>query len=323
MDKLVIYQTKDQKTEIKVAFDDETVWLNRQQISELFDRDIKTIGKHVNNVFKERELDKDSVVALFATTASDGKTYQVEHYNLDVIISVGYRVKSQRGTQFRQWATQRLKDYLVEGYAINQKRLAEKNMEVKTLKTGIQILSATLKDHVKTVDEAKGLTILLDQFDKGLTLLDDYDHESLDEKGKSSKQAKLIEYKGFKSVIEAMKSDFPSDIFGQEKDNSFKSAIQQIYQTFEENDLYPSLEEKAATLLYLVVKNHAFVDGNKRIAAACFLYFLEKNELDPVTTIGNDALATLTLFIAASKPDDMKTVIRLVISLLNRAETNG
>jgi len=323
MDKLVIYQTKDKKTEIRVAFDDETVWLNRQQISELFDRDIKTIGKHVNNVFKEGELNKDSVVALFATTASDGKTYQVEHYNLDVIISVGYRVKSQRGTQFRQWATQRLNDYLVEGYAINQKRLAEKDMEVKTLKTGIQILSTTLKDHIKTIDEAKGLTILLDQFDKGLTLLDDYDHEALDEKGKNAKQAKLIEYKDFKSVIAAMKSDFSSDIFGQEKDDSFKSAIRQIYQTFEENDLYPSLEEKAATLLYLVVKNHAFVDGNKRIAAACFLYFLEKNELDPVTTIGNDALATLTLFIAASKPNDMKTVIRLVISLLNRAETHG
>jgi death-on-curing family protein len=323
MDKLVIYQTKDHKTEIRVAFDDETVWLNRQQISDLFDRDIKTIGKHVNNVFKEGELDKDSVVALFATTASDGKTYQVEHYNLDVIISVGYRVKSQRGTQFRQWATQRLKDYLVEGYAINQKRLAEKDMEVKTLKTGIQILSATLKDHIKTIDEAKGLTILLDQFDKGLTLLDDYDHESLDEKGKNAKQAKVIAYKDFKSIIAAMTSDFSSDIFGQEKDDSFKSAIRQIYQTFEENDLYPSLEEKAATLLYLVVKNHAFVDGNKRIAAACFLYFLEKNDLDPVTTIGNDALATLTLFIAASKPNDMKTVIRLVISLLNRAETHG
>ena len=153
---------------------------------------------------------------------------------------------------------------------------------------------------------------------KGLTLLDDYDHEALDEKGKNAKQAKLLEYKDFKSVIEAMKSDFPSDIFGQEKDDSFKSAISQIYQTFEENDLYPSLEEKAATLLYLVVKNHAFVDGNKRVAAACFLYFLEQNGLDPVTTISNDALATLTLFIAASKPGDMKVVIRLGVSLLNR-----
>lgn len=321
MDKLVIYQTQDKKTEIKVAIEDETVWLTQQQMSKLFGRDRKTITRHIQNVFKEGELVKDSVCSYFEHTAEDGKNYKTQRYNLDVIISVGYRVKSQRGTQFRQWATQRLKDYLVEGYAINQKRLAEKDMEVKTLKTGIQILSTTLKDHIKTIDEAKGLSILLDQFDKGLTLLDDYDHESLDEKGKNSKQAKVIEYKGFKSVIEAMKPDFPSDIFGQEKDNSFKSAIQQIYQTFEEKDLYPSLEEKAATLLYLVVKNHAFVDGNKRIAAACFLYFLEQNELDPITTISNDALATLTLFIAASKPGDMKVVIRLVISLLNRNES--
>ena len=322
MDKLVIYQTKDSKTEIEVSFDQDTVWLTQQQISELFSTSRENITMHLKNIFQQEELAENSVCKDFLRTAKDGKNYKTKHYNLDAIISVGYRVNTKLGTQFRQWATQRLKDYLVEGYAINQKRLAEKDMEVKTLKTGIQILSTTLKDHIKTIDEAKGLTILLDQFDKGLTLLDDYDHEALDEKGKNSKQAKLIEYKGFKSVIAAMKSDFSSDIFGQEKDDSFKSAIRQIYQTFEENDLYPSLEEKAATLLYLVVKNHAFVDGNKRIAAACFLYFLEKNELDPVTTIGNDALATLTLFIAASKPDDMKTVIRLVISLLNRTEIN-
>jgi hypothetical protein len=173
-------------------------------------------------VFKEGELVKDSVCSYFEHTAEDGKNYKTQRYNLDVIISVGYRVKSQRGTQFRQWATQRLKDYLVEGYAINQTRLAEKNMEVQPLKAGIQILSTTLKDHVKTIGEAKGLTVLLDQFDKGLTLLDDYDHESLDEKGKKAKHAKFIEYKDFKSVIDAMKSDFPSDIFGQEKDDSYQ-----------------------------------------------------------------------------------------------------
>ncbi len=319
MDKLVIYQTKDKKTEVKVAFDKESVWLNRQQIADLFERDIKTIGKHVNNIFKEGELEKEPVVALFATTASDGKIYQVEHYNLDVIISVGYRVKSQRGTQFRQWATQRLKDYLVKGYAINQKRLAEKNMEVKTLKTGIQILSATLKDHVKTIDEAKGLSVLLDQFDKGLTLLDDYDHEALDKKGRHKKLVEKVNYDTYQQVIDMMKASNDSKIFGQEKDNGFKSAIEQIYQAFGDKDLYPSIEEKAATLLYLIVKNHAFVDGNKRIAAACFLYFLNKNKLDPITHITNDALATLTLFIAASNPEDMKVVIRLVVSVLNRA----
>jgi len=318
MNKLLIYQTEDNLTEIEVTLDNETVWLTQQQMADLFGRDRKTITRHIQNVFKESELIKDSVCSYFEHTAADGKNYRTQRYNLDVIISVGYRVKSQRGTQFRQWATQRLKAYLVEGYVLNQKRLAEKNMEVKTLKAGIQILSATLKSHVKTIDEAKGLSVLLDQFDKGLTLLDDYDHEALDEKGCNFKRAKHIEYTAFKAVIDAMKSDFPSDIFGQEKDNSFKSATGQIYQSFENQDLYPSLEEKAATLLYLVVKNHAFVDGNKRIAAACFLYFLEQNDLDPVLYISNDALATVTLFVAASKPSDMKVVIRLVISLLNR-----
>lgn len=318
MDKLVIYQTKDKKTQIEVVFEQETVWLSQKQMADLFSQTKQNVSLHINNCFRENELDKHSVVKESLITANDGKRYKTKLYNLDVIISIGYRVKSQRGTQFRQWATQRLKDYLVEGYAINQKRLAEKNMEVKTLKTGIQILSTTLKDHIKTLGEAKDLTILLDQFEKGLTLLDDYDHEALDQKGAHRKRAKSIDYEGFKVVIDAMKSDFRSDIFGQEKDNSFKSATRQIYQTFDDKDLYPSLEEKAATLLYLIVKNHAFVDGNKRIAAVCFLYFLEQNGLDPITHISNDALATLALFIAASKPDDMKIVIRLVISLLNR-----
>ena len=322
-DKLVIYQTNDKKTEVEVAFDKDTVWLSLNQMADLFQRDKSVISRHIRNIFDEQELEREATVANFATVQKEGLREverSIESFNLDVIISVGYRVKSQRGTQFRQWATQRLKDYLVEGYALNQKRLSEKSMEVKTLKTGIQILSTTLKSHIKTLAEAKGLTILLDQFEKGLTLLDDYDHQALDLKGKHPNLAKSIDYTKFKVVIDTMKSDFPSDIFGQEKDNSFKSAIQQIYQTFDDKDLYPSLEEKAATLLYLIVKNHAFVDGNKRIAAACFLYFLEQNGLNPVNCISNDALATLTLFIAASKPDDIKTVIRLTISLLNRAD---
>ena len=320
--KLEIYRTKDKKAEIEVSFDKETVWLSLNQMSELFQRDKSVVSRHIRNIFDESELEREATVADFATVQKEGGREikrSIESFNLDVIISVGYRVKSQRGTQFRQWATQRLKDYLVEGYAINQRRLAEKNMEVKTLKTGIQILSTTLKDHIKTLSEAKGLTVLLDQFEKGLTLLDDYDHEALDKKGRHKKSENPIPYNNFKAVIEAMKSGFPSTLFGQEKDNSFKSAIKQIYQTFEGQDLYPSIEEKAGALLYLVVKNHAFVDGNKRIAAACFVYFLEKNGLNPVSYISNDALATLTLFIAASKPEDMKVVVNLVVSLLNRS----
>lgn len=321
MNKLIIYQTKDKQTEIKVAFDDETVWLSQKQIAELFGTSRENVTMHLKNIVNEGELIEKSICKDFLHMG-ENRQYKTKHYNLDAIISVGYRVNTKLGTQFRQWATQRLKDYLVEGYAINQKRLAEKDMEVKKLKSGIQILSTTLKDHVKTLDEAKGLSLLLDQFEKGLTLLDDYDHESLDKGGKSKKQAKFIEYAEFKSVIDAMKSEFPSEIFGQEKDNSFQSATQQIYQTFGGDDLYPSLEEKGATLLYLIIKNHGFIDGNKRIAAACFLYFLEQNGLNPVEYISNDALATLTLFVASSKSKDMKTVIQLVISLLNRQGVN-
>lgn len=313
--KIELFSTGDGDIQLEVNLTDDTVWLTQKQMAELFAKERSVVTKHINSIFREFELDKNSNVQKMHIPNSDKPA---SFYSLDVIISVGYRVKSKRGTQFRQWANSVLKNYLIEGFAINQKRLAEKEMEIKTLKTGIQILSTTLKEHINNIDEAKELSVLLDQFEKGLTLLDDYDHESLDTNGKNTKKAKYIDYEQFQSVISAMRSEFSSDIFGQEKDNSFKSAINQIYQTFENNDLYASLEEKAATLLYLIIKNHAFIDGNKRIAATCFLYFLEQNNLNPIDHISNDALATLTLFIAASKPDDMKVVISLVISLLNR-----
>jgi prophage maintenance system killer protein len=321
--KIEIYQTNDHQTQVQVSFDQETVWLNRQQLAELFDRDIKTIGKHVNNVFKEQELDKASVVAFFAITASDGKTYQVEHYNLDVIISVGYRVKSQRGTQFRQWATQRLKDYLVDGYAINEARLAEKNQEIQYLKTGFQILTSTVKDHIQTDNDTLGLTELMTHFSKGLTLLDDYDHEKLDQTGQHKITQDPVTSVDLYPVIDAMKSDFSSPLFGLERGGGFQSAVAQIYQSFGDAELYPTLEEKAAVLLYLVVKNHAFMDGNKRIGAACFIYFLNQHQIDIRTRISSEGLATLTLFVATSQADDMKTVIRLIVSILNRGTSHG
>ena len=269
-----IYQSQDGQTQIEVKFGEETVWLNRNQLADLFGRDVKTIGKHVNNVFFEGELEKSAVVANIATTAADGKVYQVDHYNLDVIISVGYRVKSQQGTQFRQWATQRLKDYLVQGYAINEKRLSEKQQEVQTLKDGIRILSRVIETKMGDAD----LT-LLDQFAKGLELLDDYDHEKLDIKGITTRQAKYPDLSDYRNIIESMRRDFDSDIFGKEKDDSFQSSVAQISKGFGDIDFYPSIEEKAATLLYLIIKNHSFVDGNKRIAAACFLLFLENNDI--------------------------------------------
>ena len=314
-----IYQAKDGSTQIDVHFEQDTVWLNRNQLASLFDRDIKTIGKHINNVFKEGELSKDSVVANFATTALDGKTYQTEHYNLDVIISVGYRVKSQRGTQFRIWATQILKDHLVKGYTINEKRLAQKEQEVQILKNGINILSRAIEE--KSADN-EWLTV----FAKGLSLLDDYDHEQLDAKGLTKREANYPSLEDYQKLINQMLEEFDSAVFGKEKDKSFQSSVAQIAKGFGEDDFYQTLEEKATMLLYLVVKNHSFVDGNKRIAAACFLKFLQQNNMlfntqnQPI--ISNDTLASLTLFIASSKPEEMETVKRLVISVLNRNKNN-
>lgn len=314
-----IYKASDNQVEIIVQFENDTVWLNRDQMAKLFGRDIKTIGKHISNIFNDQELEHKSVVAKFATTANDGKTYQVEFYNLDVIISVGYRVKSKQGTQFRQWATKRLKELLVQGYTLNEKRLEQKEQEIKILKNGIQILARSVG---KAIENQENNASFLETFAKGLTLLDDYDNERLDTKGLTNKQAIYPTLTDYQRVLKSMLQDFDSEVFGIEKDGGFKSAIAQIEKGFDNQDFYPSLEEKATTLLYLIVKNHAFVDGNKRIAAACFLKFLEQNKMlftnENKPIISNDTLASLTLFIASSKAEEMQTVKKLVISVLNR-----
>jgi death-on-curing family protein len=321
MSEIVIYKTKDKKTQIEVKFENDTVWLTQQQMAELFGQTKQNISLHLNNCFKEKELTRGATVKESLTVQNEGNRSvkrKLEYYNLDVIISVGYRVKSIRGTQFRQWATQRLKDYLIEGVAINEKRLEQKNKEIKILHDGIRILSRVIKEKTDTtVDFA-----WLHEFNKGLQLLDDYDHESLDRTGKNKRKAIYPSIKDYMHLIDAMRRGFNSQIFGKEKDKGFESAINQIKQTFGNKDAYPSIEEKAAMLLYLVVKNHAFVDGNKRIAAACFLLFLEQNGLlynsseQPI--ISNEALASLTLFVASSKADEMNTVKQLLISVLNR-----
>jgi len=318
--KIEIYKTSDNQTELKVQFDTDTVWLNRAQIAELFDRDIKTIGKHVNNVFLEGELYAESTVAKFATVQNEGTRIverNIEYYNLDVIISVGYRVKSQRGTQFRQWATQRLKDYLITGYAINEKRLAQKQQEVEYLKTGIRILNRVIAEQ-STAEEFEMLRI----FAKGLELLDDYDHETLDLKGITQAETIFPTFDEYMVLINTMYSEFESEVFAKPKDDSFHSSINQIKQSFGDTELYPTLEEKAANLLYFITKNHSFVDGNKRIAAACFLYFMQKNNAllksNGLPIIENATLAALTLFIATSKTDESETVKQLIISVLNR-----
>ncbi|MFZ2896972.1 MAG: RhuM family protein [Saprospiraceae bacterium] len=310
-----IYTTPDGLAQIEVRFEKGTAWATQKQLTNLFERDRTVITRHINNVFEEGELDEKSNVQILHISGSDRP---VKFYSLDVIISVGYRVKSFRGTQFRQWATQRLKDYLLEGIAVNERRLAQKNQEIRVLHDGIRIISRAIEDLAATSEYE-----WLQKFSVGLQLLDDYDHERLDEKGVHSQEAKYPSWEEYMDVVEQIRTDFNSGVFGLEKDGGFHSAVNQIRQNIGGYDVYPSIEEKAAMLLYLVVKNHAFVDGNKRIAAACFLLFLERNGLlrsaQGKTIISNEALASLTLFIASSKAEEMETVKRLLVSVLNRS----
>ena len=313
-----IYQANDGTTQIKVQFEQDTVWLTQRQMAELFGKDVRTISEHIQNIYSTEELLASSTLRKFRRVRQEGKRQvnrNIDHYNLDVIISVGYRVNSKQGTQFRIWANRVLKEYLIKGYAINEKRLAQKEQEVQILKNGIQILGRAIEE--KAADNE-----WLATFTKGLSLLDDYDHEQLDKKGLTTKAAVYPSKDDYQELINEMLDQFDSDVFGRAKDESFESSLAQIEKGFGDKDFYPTLEEKATMLLYLIVKNHSFVDGNKRIAAACFLKFLQENKMlfnthqQPI--IGNDTLASLTLFIAVSKPEEMETVRRLVISVLNR-----
>ncbi|MCD4817953.1 MAG: virulence protein RhuM/Fic/DOC family protein [Candidatus Cloacimonetes bacterium] len=323
-----IFQSKDNKTEVKVVFQQETAWLTQVQMAELFDKDRTTINRHINNIFKEGELDEILVCAFFAHTtkhgAIKGKTQsrKLKYYNLDVVISVGYRIKSQRGVQFRQWATQRLKDYLIKGYAINEKRLEQKKQEVLYLKTGIRILNRAIEEKSEFKENK-----ILEIFAKGLELLDNYDHKVLDKIGNSTQLTVFPMYDDYIKFISEMYSDYESGVFAKPKDDSFHSSINHIKQTFSGKELYPSIQEKAANLLYSIVKNHSFVDGNKRIAAACFLYFLNKNRTlfkkNNKKIISNGALASLTLFIATSNRDEADIIKQLIISILNRNDDDN
>ncbi len=315
-----IFQGENNEINVEVKFEEDTVWLSQAQIIKLFNGSKSNISEHIKYIFESEELAETSTVRNFRTVQMEGKrtvNRDIIHYNLDVIISVGYRVNSKRGVQFRQWATQKLKDYLVKGYALNEHRLAQKNQEIQFLHDGIRIMSRAIEE--VTNDEAYKW---LDKFSKGLKLLDDYDHERLDIKGRSlvpGIHPNILEYE---SIVNSMRAELDSSVFGKKKDEGFISAVKQIEQGFGDSYVYPSVEEKAAMLLYLIIKNHAFVDGNKRIGAACFLLFLMRNNLllspNGVPFISNDALASITLFVAASKPEEMEMVKGLVISVLNR-----
>jgi prophage maintenance system killer protein/prophage antirepressor-like protein len=314
--KIEIYKTTT-GTEINVKLEEDTIWLDAHAIADLFEVNRPAIVKHVGNIYKTEELEKDSTCSILEQVAADGKKRKMNFYNLDMILSVGYRVNSSQATKFRIWATQRLKDYLVKGYAINEKRLAQKQQEVRYLKTGIRILNRAIEQQA-TGEDFEMLMV----FAKGLELLDDYDHETLDKKGQTLKETIFPSFDNYMNLIRKMYSEFKSDVFAKPKDDSFQSSINQIKQGFGDTDFYPSVEEKAANLLYFITKNHSFVDGNKRIAAACFLYFLEQNKAlikengSPI--IDNDTLAALTLFIATSKTNEAEIVKQLVISILNR-----
>jgi len=310
---IIIFKTEDDKITVDVRFGEETAWLTLDQMAMLFERDKSTISRHIKNVFEEGELERNSVVANFATTAADGKMYQVDYHNLDVIISVGYRVKSLRGTQFRQWATKRLKDYILKGYAVNRQRLQDLGQAVRILKRAANLL-----------DGAQVLSVL-ERYAPALDLLDDYDHQRIG-KPQGTRRATKLTYTESRTFIDTMRFGNDSALFGVEKDNSLESSIGAIYQTFGGKPLYPTIEEKAANLLYFIVKNHPFVDGNKRIGAALFLHFLDKNkELLTLTgekRMSDHTLVALTLMIAESKPAERETMTALVMIFLVEKEND-
>jgi len=317
-----IYQTRDGLTEINVQLKEETVWLSQGQLVELFGRDKSVISRHLNNIFKEDELIKNSVVAKFATTANDGKVYQVEYYNLDVIISVGYRVKSKQGTQFRIWANKILKEYLVKGFAINEKRLQEKVEQFEELKRIVHLQEKVVSEYELDTDEAKGLIKVINDYTLALEMLDDYDFQRLQVPNRGVDELFKINYEEAREAINQLgKQTHFEGLFGREKDDSFKGSIENIYQTFDGIDLYPTTEEKAAHLLYFVVKNHSFSDGNKRIAAFLFLWFLERNNLlytkYGLKRLPDNTLVALTLMIAESHPEDKDMMIKVITNIIS------
>ena len=306
---IILFENQNVKLEVNMK--DETVWLSLDQMAKLFDRDKSVISRHIKNILEE-ELD-DAVVANFATTAKDGKKYQIDYYNLDMIISVGYRVKSKNGIIFRKWANKILKDYLLQGYALNKKRLEYLEKTIKLIDIANRI------DEELENKDAKEILKVIGNYSKALDLLDDYDHRTL-VKPKGNDSKKRIKYDDCLDIISKLKFNEKSDIFAIEKDRGLEAIIGDIYLTFEGNDVYKSVEEKASNFLYMIVKNHVFVDGNKRIAATMFIYFLNFYDIlykDGKQVIDNNALASLTLMIAESNPKEKEVIIDLIMNFLS------
>ena len=304
---IVLFETQDKEIKLSVPVDQETVWLNRNQMAELFERDVKTIGKHINNALKE-ELD-DSTIAKFATVQNEGSRKverNIEYYSLDMIISVGYRVKSKRGVEFRKWANSVLKQYILQGYAINNNRITQLGEVIKIMKRTQNSL------------DSKQVLSVIEKYSTALDLLDAYDHQNM-ERPKGNEATYILTYEECMEAISSMRFGNESELFGKEKDDSFKGSIGNIYQSFGGEDVYPTLEEKAAHLLYFVTKNHSFLDGNKRIAATMFLYFLDKNGVllkNGEKMIEDHTLVALTIMIAESKPDEMEMMITVIMNCM-------
>jgi prophage maintenance system killer protein len=320
-DAVVLYQRED-GAHLDVHLDAETVWLTQKQMAELFDKDVRTVNEHIQNIFKEGELGEASVIRKFRITAADGKSYDTAHYNLDVIISVGYRVKSRQGTRFRQWATGVLRQHIVSGYTVNEQRLREEGAKLQEMQRTVALLARTLSHQELVTQAGKDVLAVITDYAYALTLLDRYDHGTLSIEGTTGELRQAIDYEEGIAIVAGMKDKFDG-LFGLEKDQGFKSALAVIHQTFDGRELYPSVEEKAAHLLYFIVKNHAFSDGNKRIAAALFIAFLARNGIlyrpDGGKRLADNALVALTLLIAESRPDERETIVKVIVNLINRS----
>ena len=318
-DKIIIYQSEDGKTQLDVKLEGETIWLSTKQMAELFDKEESNIRRHVNNVFKEAELTRENNVHFLHV---NGIKKPVPYYTLDVIISVGYRVHSQRGVRFRQWANSVLKQYLVKGYAINENIRKHQIAELRQL---IQVLGRTIQQQpAKTTDESNALFDVVVDYTYALDTLDNYDYQRLHIAKTTKEEPFHATYENAMHEIDILRQKFGGSVlFGNEKDDSFRSSIGQIYQTFDGTELYPSVEEKAAMLLYLVTKNHSFSDGNKRIAATLFLWFMNNNAIlyrpDGTKRIADNTLVALTLMIAESKTEEKDIMVKVVVNLINQA----
>ena len=322
---IAIYQSADGSIATEVRLEGETVWLSQKQMADLFDKDVRTINEHVINAFEEGELAREATIRNFRIVRQEGQRQverEIEHYNLDVIISVGYRVKSKQGTQFRIWANRVLKDYLVQGYSLNQQRLEAQQEKLAELKQAIALSARLIHNKNLSHSESRGILAILEKYSHALTVLDDYDHQRLQVVGTRTLALPKITYDEAMQQIRLWRSkENLGGLFGNEKDDSFKSSLETIYQTFDSKELYPSIEEKAANLLYFIVKNHSFTDGNKRIAAAIFVWFLERQDFlynaMGEKRIADNALVAFTLLIAESKPDEREIMVKVIINLIN------